>query len=243
MKRDRILKYSFYVWFTIVPFFCILLDLLFSTIQPDPEYGDRTQNFDFSIINQMIYLSVWISFATSLFGLCNWIHFHHNNMPSWLVGKNNITRLATLNVFAFILYNITLIVSTVVGFNTWYKILKSVLEHMITPVLFIVFYFVFANDKVDNKQYLKRYSWFNLMHVGLYMLFIAMRGIMITQFIPNIDDAFTPWPYDQLNPDIVGYPLFFLGIFAIFAGMILLAVFLNYLSNLKIHKLNKNRTI
>jgi hypothetical protein len=55
-KRKGIL--CMYLYFAIIPLFCVLLDMFMSTISPDPEYGDRVNNFDFSMINQVIYFSV-----------------------------------------------------------------------------------------------------------------------------------------------------------------------------------------
>ena len=233
MKKSY-LKYGFYVWFTIVPLLCVFLDLIFSTIQPDPEYGDYTTNFDFSIINQSIYLSVWISLATFVYGLFNWINIHTKNMPSWITGKNNLTRITALNVLAFILYNVNLLVSTnVVGFNTWYKIIKSVFEHMVTPLLIIGFYFIFITPIINSKDYFKKYSWYNIIHLAIYLFYVLLRAIILTSFPPHNQEVFTPFPYEQLDPRVVGYPLVILGVGALFVGIIVLATGLNYLSNLR----------
>ncbi|AOX43923.1 hypothetical protein S100390_v1c05860 [Spiroplasma sp. NBRC 100390] len=234
-QRSLKIKYCFYVIFAIIPLFCVLLDLFFSTIQPDPQYGDATRNFDFSIINQSIYLSVWVALATAGYGILNWIHYHTKNMPDWITGKNNLTRITTLNVISFIVFNTTLLISptNVVGFNTWYKILKSVLEHMLVPIIVIVYYFLFTTKSVGTKQYCKKYSWYNLILIIFYLLYVSVRGIMLVNFISEGQKAFTPFPYDQLNPFEVGFPIFFVGIISLLIIVVGLAIILNYLSNLR----------
>ncbi|WP_425379428.1 hypothetical protein [Spiroplasma endosymbiont of Stenodema calcarata] len=231
-------NYCFYVIFAIIPLFCVLLDLFFSTIQPDPQYGDSTINFDFSIINQSIYLSVWIALATANYGILNWTHCHTKNMPKWITGKNNLTWITTLNLITFIVFNATLLISptNVVGFNTWYKILKSVLEHILTPIIVIIYYFLFTTKSIATMQYCKKYSWYNLILIICYLLYVLIRGIMLIRFMPEGKEPFTPFPYEQLNPFKVGFPIFFGGVISLLIIVIGLAILLNSLSNFR----NKN---
>ncbi len=155
-------------------------------------------------------------------------------MPDWITGKNNLTRITTLNVISFIVFNTTLLISptNVVGFNTWYKILKSVLEHILVPIIVIVYYFLFTTKSVGTKQYCKKYSWYNLILIIFYLLYVSVRGIMLVKFISEGQKAFTPFPYDQLNPFEVGFPIFFVGIISLLIIVVGLAIILNYLSNL-----------
>ncbi|WP_252320887.1 hypothetical protein [Spiroplasma endosymbiont of Lariophagus distinguendus] len=240
-KYEKI-KYCFLVFFTIIPLFCVILDLLFSTIQPDPQYGDSTKNFDFSIINQSIYFSVWIALSTSVYGILNWINCHTKNMPTWITGKNNLTHIATLNLGTFIVFNLTMIISpnNIVGFNTWYKILKSILEHILVPIIVIFYYFFFRQINISTNQYFKKYCWYNLIVISIYLFYVSLRVIMLMNFLPPEQEAFTAFPYDQLNPYKIGWILFFLGITAFLVSTILISTLLNFLSNLIKKSVKKN---
>ncbi|QBQ07979.1 hypothetical protein SGLAD_v1c07800 [Spiroplasma gladiatoris] len=259
-KINHYLKKSFYIWATFVPFFAIILDLFLSIIQADPKNGTSTINFDFSLINQLIYLSTWISMASFAYGLLNWINLDHKNMPSWISNKNNLTRVTTLNLIMFLVYNLTSIIdlisgsNNIVGFNNWYKILKSVLEHMISPLMFIMFYFWNSKEIIATKTYVKKYSWYNFLMIAIYSLFISIRAIFLNTYYPQIFNpdgqtiggAFTPFPYGQISPimpDNKPIIITIMGILGLLISVWLIAIFLNFISNLFIKKIIKNNNI
>gem|GEM_PF-3366851 len=41
-------------------------------------------------------------------------------------------------------------------FGVWYKILKTILEHFITPLLLIVLYFLHPTGRVKTRNYAKK---------------------------------------------------------------------------------------
>ncbi|AKX34726.1 hypothetical protein SLITO_v1c11150 [Spiroplasma litorale] len=232
------LNLIFFIWCATVPFFCIILDLVMSTIQPVEE-PPGTYGFDKSVINQIIYWSVWGTLDTFVFGLLNLIHYKWKNMPKWVTGKNNFTRVTTDNVILLIIWLGGLAGNAVVGFNSWYKIIKAILEHVITPILIILYYFIIVREKISSSQYSKKYTWFNLLLVGVYSTFVISRAILIEYYAPK--PFFTQFPYDQMDPSIMGWPLvvfFFIGFMSSF---IFLSIFINYMSNLSIDSLNKRK--
>lgn len=169
-------------------------------------------------------------------------------MPKWAVGKNNLTRIVTLNLFTFIIYNVTLSVAkdSVAGFSTWYNIIKSILEHMLTPILVITFYYLYKKQFFDTRTYTLKYSWFNLILTGIYLFYLIVRSQMLLKFAPThidpqtgheITSAFTPFPYPQVDPTKIGYPLFFLIIFAGWSSLWAMAIGFNWSSN-KLYKQN-----
>ncbi|AGM26227.1 hypothetical protein SSYRP_v1c06370 [Spiroplasma syrphidicola EA-1] len=238
-RHSAKIKYGLFVIFALVPLFCVLLDLFFSTIIMDSQYGEQTRNFDYSIINQSIYLSVWIALATSCYGFLNWINCHTKTMPTWITGKNNLTRIVTLNLISFLIFTLTFAIApqSIVGFNTWYKIIKSVFEHMLIPIIILAYYFLFTTNKISTKQYCQKYCWYNLPLLIIYVTYVFLRWVMLVTYFPSDKgEPFTPMPYDQIDPANVGYPLFFLAIFALLLVTISLAILLNFLSNLRSKK-------
>lgn len=203
-------KYIFWflLWLAVIPLGGVLLDLFMSTISPDPEYGESTKHFDLSIINQITYLSVWNAVFTSMWAICNLINLKTNKLPNWLTGKNCFTFVVSLNTFVFLIYTATMIFTPggIVGFNTWYKILKSVCEHFMTPPILIIFYFLTIHEFKSAKQFASRDGFWTLIFMVSYALFVLIRCVMIHEFDPtmqndtNSDNWFTPFPYDQVDP-------------------------------------------
>ncbi|WP_425376627.1 hypothetical protein [Spiroplasma endosymbiont of Aleiodes alternator] len=64
---------------------------------------------------------------------------------------------------------------------------------------------------------------------------------MLINFLSPEQEAFTPFPYDQLNPYKIGWILFFLGITAFLVSTILISTFLNFLSNLRQKSAKNNK--
>ncbi|QEH61659.1 hypothetical protein SCHIN_v1c04620 [Spiroplasma chinense] len=243
---------SYYIFLTFIPFLCIMLDLFLSTTAANKENIRGAINFDVSIINQSMYLSVWIAFATSLYGLANWIAMDWPNaIPKWVISKNNDTRMLSYNVFSFILYNGTLLISVfssvnnIVGFNTWYKILKSVLEHMIVPVVMVVYYFLRVKPRENNKEYIVKWSWFSLIMPTVYFLYVTVRYIMLNAYYPTIFDdqgnaiggANTMFPYAQMIPGKIGWVGYFFWCLGLFVTMWGFCIGFNALSNVTHRKL------
>ncbi|AKU80101.1 hypothetical protein [Spiroplasma turonicum] len=202
-----------------------------STISPSPK-SLESRNFDNSITNQIIYLSVWICIDNFVFGLLNLIHLKYKNMPTWITNKSNFTRIVSLNVISFILYLGGLSSKEVPGFDTWYNIIKSILEHFVTPVIIIIFYFILKREIVTSKVYIKKYSWNNFILITLYILFALTRSILLIKYDPI--NALHPYPYKQMDPRIIGNFLFYTGIVSLILVCWLMGVFINYLSNLTI---------
>lgn len=243
-------KFWFLLWLAVIPLGGVILDLFMSTISPDPEYGDSTQHFDLSIINQITYLSVWNATFTSIWGICNLINLKTNKLPNWIVEKNSFTFVLSLNVVVFLIYTFTMIVTPggIVGFNTWYKILKSVSEHFMTPPILVVFYFLTIHQYKSEKEYASRDGFWTLIFMGSYAAFVLIRCIMIHEFDPtmqnsdNSDNWFTPFPYDQVDPYSKPIWMCLIGYLLIAFAPYGVGNFFNWLSNKSsrslVHKLN-----
>ncbi|ATG97509.1 hypothetical protein [Mesoplasma lactucae] len=192
MKRKW--QIFFYSWFGLVSIFCVLLDLFMSTIQPDNHakgQGWFTSYFDLSIINQFIYISVWTTLLVATFGILSFIALFVKKMPKWILGKNNRTFLVSMTSIVFFVYTVSLISNPdgIIGFDIWYKILKSSLEHFITPILMVVFYFCYV-DKEQNvscKAYAKKYGWLTIIFTGTYILVMVIRAAMLYNYGPKSD--------------------------------------------------------
>ncbi|AGR41295.1 hypothetical protein [Spiroplasma taiwanense] len=260
--NQKKIEKTFLIWFALVPILCVLLDLFFTTIQPKygpGKDGEYTVNFDYALISQSLYLSVWSALATSAYGITNWISINYNNMPKWISGKNNLTRLVVINIVTFLIYNSQLIISSVTknwsgmtGFDTWYNIFKSVFEHVLTPILVIVFYFIIPKGIVNNKTYFKKYSWFNILLIGTYTVYILTRAAMLINYYPDDREmgAYKPFPYPQIDPYVVGWGVFSVELIAVVFAPVGLGCGLNYLTNilyskqiLKIENYNNSKVV
>ncbi|WP_169729884.1 hypothetical protein [Mesoplasma seiffertii] len=225
---------SLYLFFAIVPLFCVTLDLFLSTILPDSEYGNMVNNFDFSIINQIIYFSVWSALITSVWGICMSIEYFNHKMPNWVKSRDTFTMVAVFNFIVFIVYMSGMIASmdNIVGFNTWYKILKSVLEHFIAPPILFLFYFLQKTERRNIKDYSVKNGLKTMIIPTIYVIFVTIRCVMIHTFIDNIDNAFTPFPYDQIDPYTKPMYLVIPGTIALIVVPYLLGIGFNYLANI-----------
>ncbi|ALD66703.1 hypothetical protein [Spiroplasma cantharicola] len=239
-KKNEIKKwfnYFFYVWCTLALLFAVLLDLICGTV-----YDPKKSNFDVAIIEQSIYFSVWVAIMTSFFGLINWIHIHNKSMAKWMVGKNAHTSITTLNIVIFILFNVTFIVQKgdIIGFDTWYGKTKSIIEHILTPIIVLAFYFIYQNEKVEDKLFIKKYCWFNLIFVGIYSFYIILRMSMLLKLNIETNETLPLIPYPQIDPTIVGYPIFIAGTLAGNFGTVFISIFFNKMSNIKYVAIQKN---
>ncbi|AKU80010.1 hypothetical protein [Spiroplasma turonicum] len=239
--KNKKIVFLFYLFVTIVPIFCLLLDYFMSSIQP-VEMNVGEYSIDKSLINQLIYWSVWSSIDICIFGLLNAINNKHNNMPNWITGKNNFTRITAESFILFVIWIGGLAGGAVVGFNSWYKITKSILEHVLVPIIIIIFYFLINNERFSTKIYFKKYSWFSLIVVSLYSLFVISRAIMI-QFYDNNDEPFSQFPYDQMNPSIVGWPLVIIFFILFLSSFVAISTLFNWLSNINLKYRSKKNNI
>ncbi|AGR42355.1 hypothetical protein [Spiroplasma diminutum] len=245
MKKNKNYKkwfeYYFYVWCTLALFFALLLDIICGYL-----FDPKKTSFDLVIIDQTLYLSVWVALITSMFGLINWINYHKKNMANWMVGKNAHTAIATLNFLVFLLFNITFIVQKgdIIGFDTWYGRTKSSIEHIITPIMVLAFYFIYQKERIEDKIFAKNYCWFNLIYIGTYSFYILLRTSLIYNLESNEELGFLPFfPYPQIDPKIVGFPIFIIGTLSGNFGTVLISIFLNAMSNLNLLKLESRRNL
>ncbi|QGS52185.1 hypothetical protein [Spiroplasma tabanidicola] len=248
-KLPKKLELGFYLWLAIVPIFCIGLDLILSITNPVdvPPFGLRTRDFDISFMAQSIYLSVWVGALTSIYGIINTIAFFKPDaMPKWVVNKNFFTALIAVTFVQFLVYNLNLIYQKstnkqTIGFNTWYNIIKSILEHMLTPILMFTFYYLFPKSIVKDKDYMKKYSWLNYIFLTMYVTFAITRAALEIKYYPGARDesmGYNPFPYPQLDWQKVGVGVFIVGIIGLYVALWLIAVFFNYTSNLVYAKQN-----
>ncbi|WP_339030356.1 hypothetical protein [Spiroplasma endosymbiont of Cantharis nigra] len=240
LKKDKIKKwfnYFFYVWCTLALALALLLDLICGTL-----YDPKKSDFNVAIIEQTIYFSVWVAVITSIFGLINWIHLHNKSMARWMVGKNIHTSITTLNVLIFILFNVTFIAQKgdIIGFDTWYGKTKSIIEHFMTPIMVLTFYFIYQNEKVEDKIFIKKYCWFNLIFITIYSFYIILRMIMLLKLEIETTETLPLIPYPQIDPTIVGYPIFITGTLCGIFGTVFISVFFNKMSNLNYSAIQKN---
>ncbi|QHX36882.1 hypothetical protein [Spiroplasma sp. BIUS-1] len=233
-----IVVYILYVWCAVMPLLAIFLDLFLTVILGDAA-TELTLNFDVSLINQMIYLSVWVTLATSIFGISNWINLHNKKMPNWITGKNAHTLILVANIYVFALYNVTMWTSNgegIVGFNNWYKILKSIVEHSITPVAVLAIYALIRKQSVSVGQYSSKYCWYNLILPALYLIFIFFRAFLLVRYKNMNPEAeiFMPFPYAQLDPGKVGFGFVLFSVFASCAFFVAVPIGVHTLKELKI---------
>ncbi|QBQ07980.1 hypothetical protein SGLAD_v1c07810 [Spiroplasma gladiatoris] len=248
-KLPKKLEFAIYLWFAIIPMFCLILDTILSVTEPAPgPFADRTKDFDISVMSQSIYLSVWVCVLTTIYGTTSLIaFFKHQAMPEWVRKKNYITMVVTITFIQFLVYNLNLIYAKssgkpTIGFNTWYNILKSVLEHMLTPIFMFAFYYVFPKNYVNDKDFIKKYSWLNFLVVTVYVTFAIVRAALELKYYPGIktpQEGFNPFPYSELDWTKIGPGLFTLGIVGLFATIWVMGVFFNWTSNLVYNKVSK----
>lgn len=180
----------FYAWMVVVPIFCIALDLFMSTISPTTDKNGNqnpTSYFDLSAINQFVYFSIWVTIAIAIFGLVNLINLFTNKMPGWLTGKNNHTFVTSMGIIIMLAYSLMLIFNPERGdrFGVWYKILKTILEHFITPLLLIVLYFLHPTGRVKTRNYAKKTGWITMILPVIYVLVMVIRAAMLYTYGPK----------------------------------------------------------
>ncbi|ATQ35649.1 hypothetical protein MENTO_v1c05140 [Mesoplasma entomophilum] len=197
------IKLTLLLFIAITPIFCVGIDLLMSVIQPDSESGGAL-TFDQSIINQVIYFSVWTTLITSFWGIAAVLNYFRKNSKriAWAESDNVMTMVVSYQIVVFLIYTFTFIASRdgIVGFNTWYKVLKSVLEHWILPFVVIGYYILREREStLTSKEFMKKKAWINCIIPFAYIFFISIRGLMIVKYSDKAD-WFTPFPYSQLDP-------------------------------------------
>ncbi|ATZ21713.1 hypothetical protein [Mesoplasma tabanidae] len=223
------LKLAFLIFIAIVPIFCVSIDLIMSVIQPDTESGGAL-SFDESIINQVIYFSVWTTLITSFWGIAAVLNYFRKitNKIAWAESDNVLTMIVSYQIIVFLIYTFTFVASKdgIVGFSTWYKVLKSILEHWILPFVVIGYYVLIPREsKLSAKEFMKKKAWINCIIPFAYILFISIRGLMIVKFTDK-ENWFTPFPYSQLDP--TDQPVYlwlpgmisFIGIFYFFSSLV-----------------------
>ncbi|AUF83466.1 hypothetical protein CXP39_01465 [Mesoplasma syrphidae] len=205
------------LWIAVIPLGVVLLDLFLSIVEQNND--SVSNNFDISLINQVIYLSVWNAIISSIWGICNLIKISKPQAYQFLGSRETFTLITTLNIFVFLVYATNFIVApdTIPGFKSWYQILKSVLEHFVTPPLVVLLYFMTVEKRYSSRQYAKRGGWNAMIIPGAYIVFIMIRAAFLYSFS---EDPFTPFPYAIADPWKV--PLW------LSAGAILGALFANY---------------
>jgi len=190
MKKQWLI--IFYAWMVVVPIFCIVLDLFMSTISPTiSKNGNQnpTSYFDLSVINQFVYFSVWVTLGIAVFGLVNLINLFTNKMPRWLTTKNNHTFITSMGIIIMIAYSLMLIFNPEREnrFGVWYKTLKTILEHFITPLLLIVLYFFHPTGMVKTRNYAKKTGWITIIFPVVYVLVVVIRAAMLYKYGPKSD--------------------------------------------------------
>ncbi|AHF60947.1 hypothetical protein P344_03060 [Spiroplasma mirum ATCC 29335] len=68
---------------------------------------------------------------------------------------------------------------------------------MVTPLLIIGFYFIFITPIINSKDYFKKYSWYNTIHLAIYLFYVLLRAVMLISFPPQNQEVFTPFPYEH----------------------------------------------
>ncbi|AOG60327.1 hypothetical protein SHELI_v1c03740 [Spiroplasma helicoides] len=246
------LELTFYFWFAIIPIFCIVFDTIFSIIEPNEgTFSTRTQDFDIAVMSQTIYLSVWVGMFTSIYGILNIIAFFKPNaMPQWVRGKNFFTSIMALVLIEFIVYNVDLIYTKVtdkpfIGFNTWYNIIKSILEHMLTPIISFIYFYVFAKSLIKTKEYMKKYSFYVYIMLIPYLTYAIIRAFFELEYYPGVrsnsngkNPGFNPFPYPEMDWTNVGPALFVVGLISLIVVAWAIGVFLNWTSNLAYKSIN-----
>ncbi|AVN59044.1 hypothetical protein [Mesoplasma florum] len=213
----------------VIPFFCVLIDLILSVVKA----GKSAISFDESLMNQLIYFSVWTTLLTGFWGIASVISFFKkpSKKIAWAESDNVITMIVTYQILVFLVYSITFLVyrKDIAGFDTWYKILKSVLEHWLLPIGIIIYYFTKERkSNLSQIDYMKNKAWINCFIPMFYVLFVTTRGLLI-MYYPNGETNNLPvFPYRQIDP--INYPVYVWlpGIISFIAVPYLLSSLLNF---------------
>ncbi|WP_342269395.1 hypothetical protein [Spiroplasma endosymbiont of Aspidapion aeneum] len=224
----------FFIYFAVIPLLSVISDLIFSVTNPPKT--DSTYYFDFSLINQIVYFSVWVSITTSVVGIYLIIWYCKGEYEKISNFNVMMTTIISFNSVIFLVYWLGLVFSpkSIQGFSTPYKIIKSIVEHGITPLLFIFYYFfIWKNDKkYSTIDYIKYKSWYLAIIPGIYIIFYVTRSLMIHNYGRENDYIFNSNPYAQTNmwdnPIYKWLPIMILQIIVPAA----FGIFYNYLSNI-----------
>ncbi|ASZ09205.1 hypothetical protein CK556_02455 [Mesoplasma chauliocola] len=207
MKMKIRMKLSALLFIAFIPIFCILIDLIMSVAQT----SESAISFDVSFINQIIYFSVWTTLLTSIWGIASVLSYFRkpSNKIAWAESDNVATMVMTYQLIVFFVYTVTFIayIDDIAGFDTWFKILKSILEHWILPVVIVTYYFL--RERTSNlswKEFLIKKAWINSIIPVFYIFFVGIRGFLILHF-PNGETNNIPiFPYRQIDP--TKYPVY-----------------------------------
>ncbi|WP_027063368.1 hypothetical protein [Mesoplasma seiffertii] len=215
-------------WVAIIPLGVVLLDLFLSIVEQNDNVV--SSNFDISLINQIVYLSVWNAVASSIWAICNLIKLSKPETYKFLGSRETFTLITTLNIFVFLMYTSTFLAApeTIPGFSTWYQIVKSVLEHFLTPPLVVLMYFLTAEKRYSSKVYAKHRAWSAMVIPAGYIVFILIRAAFLYSFA---DNPTVPFPYPIVDPWKVPLWLSLGAIIGVLFGNYGIATFLNCMNN------------
>ncbi|ATG97510.1 hypothetical protein [Mesoplasma lactucae] len=258
---NRKWKIFFYLWFSIVPIFCILLDTFLSTTNPvnTPQgQGYFTSYFDLSVVSQLIYISVWTAILVAVFGILNFIALFVKKMPNWVSNKVNRTFVTSMTTMVFCIYLVAFIADPkgIVGMDVWYKILKSSLEHFATPILMLVFYLTYVDETpISCKSYAEKWGWYSIIFTSVYIIFIVIRAAMLYKYGPTSgylnqkpegltaeeaanwtwkDNVIAIFPYEQVDPWTKSPALWIPACIGIVLAPYIFGNLLNWISNCNI---------
>ncbi|QBQ07275.1 hypothetical protein SGLAD_v1c00740 [Spiroplasma gladiatoris] len=227
----------FYIWLSIMPPLGILFEIICLIIWPETLEGKKTSYFDIAVMYEFRYATIWVSVFTMVYGILNWIKLDHNIIGDWVARRNFLTTITTLSFVESLVYNSAFVayylgLGEIASVETWYNILKAVMEHFVTPTIILIFYFICKKNTVDNKTYIKKYSWLNLIFIFIYSTYMIFRSFMIINFFEDWENnSLMAFPYPQLNPYTKGWGLYIFGIISTYIATWLISVTLNFLIN------------
>ncbi|ASZ09288.1 hypothetical protein CK556_02955 [Mesoplasma chauliocola] len=235
---NRKIKIIFLIFFSFVPFFCIILDIFMTILQPTETHKEFFQNlFDITIASETIYFSIWTSILTTVWATCSIINIYRkkDNQIRWAESEHVLTMIVSYQFLTFFIYTGTTLIapSKIVGFNTWYNILKSILEHWVVPIAIIFYYFYLSREvKMNSKEYAKKIGWKNCILPIIYIVYVTMRAGFLHYHYGDFPEEhiYQPFPYKGGDPFVDKPYVWIPGYIVTAISGLLLGTLFNYLS-------------
>ncbi|ATQ35700.1 hypothetical protein MENTO_v1c05680 [Mesoplasma entomophilum] len=237
---NRKIKLGFLLFFALTPFFCIMLDIIMTIIQPSEINIAVNQNlFDITIASETIYFSIWTSILTIVWATCSIINYYRkpSNKIKWSESEHVLTMIVAYQLLVMLVYTGTIIFANdkIEGMDTWYNILKSILEHWLVPIVIIGFYFYIPRkEKLDAKNYVKNIGWKNCILPIIYIIYITLRAGLIKYYIihNNVPEEtiYQIFPYKGGNPFVDKVYIWLPGYLVTATSGLILGTLFNFLS-------------
>lgn len=161
-----------------------------------------------------IYLSFFTILTNILVAICSTflLSWNQTRWGRFFNKASTTTAIATYILVVGLIYNVAL--RGLVYQKGWDRVADELL-HVVTPVLFLIFWFFFANKL--HLAYKNAFTW--LAYPSAYVLFIIIRGYLIQKYpYPFIDVVKIGYPAALLNTAIILIVFYLLSVLFIFLG-------------------------